>query len=79
MQIYYWWIIRIPVILFLPSLFYDFEIIFLIISYIFLHITFGLKTILHDYIHNDFSKIFLTVLIRICNLEFLRYTLEFLI
>nr|QJF58176.1 succinate:cytochrome c oxidoreductase subunit 4 [Corallina officinalis]QJF58199.1 succinate:cytochrome c oxidoreductase subunit 4 [Corallina officinalis] len=76
---YHWWLLRIPVILFLPSVLYDLEIIFLIFAFIFLHLNLGLKSILNDYLHNKKTKVFLLLLIRICSFEFIRCVLEFLI
>nr|YP_009138138.1 succinate:cytochrome c oxidoreductase subunit 4 [Calliarthron tuberculosum]AKG26268.1 succinate:cytochrome c oxidoreductase subunit 4 [Calliarthron tuberculosum] len=80
MQYFYsWWLLRIPVLLLFPVLLYDFEIIFLIFPFLFLHLTLGLKSILNDYLHNKNSKTFLLLLVRICSFEFVRYVLEFLI
>lgn len=76
---YHWWLLRIPVILFLPSMFYDLEIIFLIFTFILLHLNLGLKSILNDYLHSKKTKVFLLSLIRVCNFEFTRCILEFLI
>ena len=78
-MIYQWWLLRTPVLLFLPSFLYDIEIMFLISPFLILHFTFGLKTIASDYLQNQTLKIFLLTLIRLLNLEFLRYTLEFFI
>lgn len=63
----------------LPSLFYDLEIIFFIISFLFVHLTIGLKTVLNDYLHSKISKVLLLLLIRLSSLEFLRYILELLV
>lgn len=76
---YYWWIVRIPVILIFPFLFYDLEIFFCVFSFIFLHLNIGLQSILNDYIHNQKTKIFLFILIKLCNFEFFRYSVELLI
>lgn len=76
---YQWWLLRIPVLLFLPSLLYDIEIMFLVSPFLILHFTFGLKTVINDYLQNQTLKIFVLTLIRLLNLEFLRYTLEFFI
>nr|WDA66151.1 succinate:cytochrome c oxidoreductase subunit 4 [Lithothamnion corallioides] len=76
---YQWWILRLPVILILPAFFIDIEIFFLLISFVFLHLTIGLKSIVNDYLHNKKSKLFLIILIRLCNFEFLRYILEYLL
>nr|AYR06583.1 succinate:cytochrome c oxidoreductase subunit 4 [Lithothamnion sp.] len=74
-----WWLSRLPVLLSLPAFFIDIEIFFFLISFIFLHLTIGLKGIINDYLHNKKSKLFLIILIRLCNFEFLRYVLEFLL
>lgn len=70
---------RIPVLLFLPSFFYGIEIIFLIVSFLFIHLTLGLKAVLNDYLHDRNSKTLIIVLIRLTSFEFLRYILELLI
>lgn len=75
-MIYQWWLIRTPVLLFIPSVWYDVEIMFLISPFLILHFTFGLKTVVNDYLHNSTLKILLLVLVRLLSLEFLRYTLE---
>ena len=76
---YQWWLIRVPVLLLIPSFFYDIEVVFLISSFLVLHLTFGLKTIVNDYLHNKTLKIFLSVLVRLTSLELLRYILEIFI
>lgn len=79
MYFYLWWVVRVPVLLILPFLLYDIEILFLLSSFLFVHLLLGLKTILNDYLHNKTSKLFLVLLVRLANFEFLRYILEFLI
>lgn len=79
MHFYLWWIVRVPVLLILPFFFYDIEILFLLISFLFVHLLLGLKTVLSDYLHNKSSKILLVLLARLSSFEFLRYILEFLI
>ncbi len=79
MFIFYWWVIRISVLLLLPSLFYDIEVIFLVTSFLFIHLTLGLKGILSDYLHDKTSKILIIVLVRLTSFEFLRYILELLL
>lgn len=79
MYSYVWWVIRIPALLALSFFAYDVEILFLLLSFLFIHFLSGLKTILNDYIHNKTSKIFLFLLVRLTNFEFLRYVLEFLL
>ena len=70
---------RIPVLLLIPSFLYDIEIIFLLSSFLFIHLAIGLKMIIRDYLHNKVSKIFLLVMIRLSSLELLKYSLELLI
>ena len=79
MYIYQWWLVRIPVLLILPSIFYDIEIFFLLNAFLVVHLTTGLKAVLNDYLHYKNSKIALIILIRISSFEFLRYILEFII
>ncbi len=78
-MLYQWWLIRIPVILTLPSFFYDIEIFFLISSFLILHLIIGLKTIINDYLQSLTLKIFLSVLVRLSSFEFFRYMLEIFI
>lgn len=76
---FYWWISRLSILLSLPAFFIDIEVFFLLISFIFFHLTIGLKNVINDYLHNKKLKLFLITLIRLYNFEFLRYTLEFLL
>lgn len=76
---YYWWIIRIPVLLLIPSFFFDLEILFMISSFLILHLILGLKTIINDYLQDLTLKIFLVILIRLLSFEILRYMLEIFI
>jgi len=78
-MIYQWWLIRIPVILIIPCFFYDTEVLLLVCSFLILHFTIGLKTIVSDYLQNLTIKVYLSVLIRLSSFEFLRYTLEIFI
>lgn len=79
MNNYQWWLIKVVALLFIPSFLFDLEIIFCLSSFIILHLIIGLKTIIMDYLQNYTLKIFLVILIRLSNLELLRYTLDFLI
>ena len=76
---YTWWIIRISALLTVPSFLYDVEILFLVISFLVIHLTMGLKTIFQDYLHDKTSKVLLITLMRVTSLEFLRSILELLI
>lgn len=78
-MIYQWWLNRIPVLLLIPSFSYDIEIMFMISSFLILHLTSGLKTVVNDYLHENSLKIFLLILVRLSSLELLRYTLELFI
>ena len=73
---YQWWIIRTPVLLLIPSFFYDLEILFMISSFLILHLILGLKTVINDYLQDLTLKIFLLILVRLSSFEFLRYLLE---
>nr|UVF63024.1 succinate:cytochrome c oxidoreductase subunit 4 [Synarthrophyton patena] len=75
---YKWWFLRFPIILLFSLVFLDNEIVFLLTSFLFLHLTLGLKIILNDYLHNKKILIIFLILIRLCNFECLRYILEFL-
>nr|WDA66137.1 succinate:cytochrome c oxidoreductase subunit 4 [Phymatolithon calcareum] len=77
--LYQWWLLRLSVILILPSFFIDLEGLFLLSSFIFLHLTLGLKAIINDYLHDRKSKMLLLTFIKLCSFEFLRYVLEFLL
>nr|UAD89534.1 succinate dehydrogenase subunit 4 [Agarophyton chilense] len=57
----------------------DIEIAILIMGLVVLHMNFGLKTILNDYIHINKIKIFLVFLIRLSSIEIGRYILEILL
>lgn len=76
---YNWWIVKFPVLLAGPLLFYDMEIFLFLIPIVFIHLLVGLETILYDYVHNKKTKTLFYNLVRIGNLELLRYFLEFLI
>nr|YP_009002124.1 succinate:cytochrome c oxidoreductase subunit 4 [Sporolithon durum]AGU16689.1 succinate:cytochrome c oxidoreductase subunit 4 [Sporolithon durum] len=51
-----WWIFRLPPLFLLPFILYDFEIFILIQSFLFFHVSLGLKTIINDYTHNKNQK-----------------------
>ena len=76
---YNWWLVRVSVLLLLPGFFYDIEIIILTISFLILHLRFGLQTIFTDYFHNKLAKASLFILIRLINFEFIRCFIELLI
>lgn len=78
-MIYQWWLVRIPVLLLIPFIFYDMEILFLLSSFLILHLTHGLKTIVNDYLQNYTLKVLLLLLVRLSSFEFLRYMLEIFI
>lgn len=69
-------IVKIFILNTIPFFFYDTEIIFLIISFLFLHFGSGLKTILKDYFHNINLIILIILFLRILIIDLLRYTLE---
>ena len=73
---YQLWIVKLFAIIAVPFFFYDIEIIFLICSFLFLHLGSGLKIILKDYFHNFNLIILIMIFLRILNIEFLRYILE---
>ena len=79
MNNYQWWLIKVFALLFIPSFIIDLEIIFCLSSFLILHLIIGFKTIIMDYLQNYTLKIFLVILIRLSNLELLRYTLDFFI
>ena len=79
MIILQWWLTRFPVLLIIPSFVYDIEILFLVSSFLILHLTFGLKTVINDYLQNKTLQVFLLILIRLLSFEFLRYTFEIFI
>ena len=73
---YQLWIVKLFAIVAIPFFFYDIEIIFLVCSFLFLHLGSGLKTILKDYFHNFNLIMSISIFLRILNIEFLRYVLE---
>lgn len=77
-MIFQWWLLRLPVVLILPTFFLDIEFFLLFISFLFIHINSGFKSIVSDYLHNKKLLLFIIILIRVSNFEFLRYLLEFL-
>nr|AYR06617.1 succinate:cytochrome c oxidoreductase subunit 4 [Renouxia sp.] len=74
-----WWFLRLSVLFLIPVFLFDLEIIFLLYSFLFLHMSLGLKTITGDYVHNKKLKYFFLILVRLCNFELIRCILEFLI
>lgn len=76
---YEWWLLRLPGVLIAPALLIDLEIFILLSSFLFLHLTLGLKTIVNDYLHNKKTKIIILKLIWLSNFQFLRYVLELLL
>lgn len=79
MYFYYWWLIRIPVLFLSLFFIYDLEIFCLLNSFLILHLTLGLTSILSDYLYKKSLKTFLIVSVRLLSLELLRYTLEFIL
>lgn len=74
-----WWLIKFPVLVAGPLFLYDIEILLFLLPKIFIHSLIGLETIFYDYIHNKKIKTLFYNIIRIGNIELLRYFLEFLI
>nr|YP_009130758.1 SdhD [Agarophyton chilense]AKA27613.1 SdhD [Agarophyton chilense]ASP44541.1 succinate:cytochrome c oxidoreductase subunit D [Agarophyton chilense] len=74
-----WVFIRLGGFFFFGGLMLDIEIAILIMGLVVLHMNFGLKTILNDYIHINKIKIFLVFLIRLSSIEIGRYILEILL
>nr|AYR06688.1 succinate:cytochrome c oxidoreductase subunit 4 [Rhodogorgon sp.] len=74
-----WWLLRLSVLILIPVFLIDLEIIFLFYSFVFLHISLGLRVIINDYVHNEKLKCLFLVLNKLCNLEFIKCILEFLI
>lgn len=74
-----WWLVRISVLLTIPSVFYDPEILILVQSLLFLHIKTGLETIVNDYVHERVIITFYLVSLRFLSLKLTYYALEFLL
>nr|QJH88476.1 Sdh4 [Pterocladia lucida] len=73
-----WIIIRFVALLILAAFLIDIEFIILNLSFIFLHINLGIKTIVQDYIHVERVNLLSLILIRVCYIELIRYSMELL-
>nr|YP_009502235.1 succinate:cytochrome c oxidoreductase subunit 4 [Porolithon onkodes]ASB29837.1 succinate:cytochrome c oxidoreductase subunit 4 [Porolithon onkodes] len=76
-MLYQLWLVKLFGVFAIPFFFYDLEILFFISSFLFLHLSSGLKTILRDYFHDLNLVAIILIFLRLLNLQFLRYTLEF--
>nr|AXI97808.1 succinate dehydrogenase subunit 4 [Gracilaria vermiculophylla]WDZ68100.1 succinate dehydrogenase subunit 4 [Gracilaria vermiculophylla] len=74
-----WIFIRLGGFFLLGGVVLDVELTMFIIGLVLLHMNFGLKTILNDYIHINKIKIALLLLIRLSSIEIGRYILELLL
>nr|YP_009365186.1 SdhD [Gracilaria changii]ARJ60468.1 SdhD [Gracilaria changii]ART65137.1 SdhD [Gracilaria changii] len=74
-----WAFIRFAGIFLFIGILIDVEIIILIGGLVSLHMGFGLRTIVNDYIHVNKIKIALLALIRVSGIEISRYILEILL
>nr|YP_009511856.1 succinate dehydrogenase subunit 4 [Gracilaria gracilis]AXI97733.1 succinate dehydrogenase subunit 4 [Gracilaria gracilis] len=74
-----WSFMRLGGIFFFSGILLDIEIIVLVVGLVVLHMNFGLKAILTDYIHTNKIKVALLVLVRISSIEIGRYILELLL
>nr|YP_009389232.1 succinate:cytochrome c oxidoreductase subunit 4 [Thorea hispida]ARX95976.1 succinate:cytochrome c oxidoreductase subunit 4 [Thorea hispida] len=71
-----WWLVRISGLLFLPTMFCDIEVFFLLLSLIYFHINSGVYSVFLDYVHNlKLFEIFLLFL-RLLSLEFITLFVE---
>nr|YP_011017695.1 succinate dehydrogenase subunit 4 [Dasysiphonia japonica]WQF69518.1 succinate dehydrogenase subunit 4 [Dasysiphonia japonica] len=66
---YNWFFVRFIGIYFFYSLFFDLELLFLLLNFILLHILNGLFYILFDYIHKKTLSFFLVTLFKIFLIE----------
>nr|YP_009511806.1 succinate dehydrogenase subunit 4 [Gracilaria caudata]AXI97683.1 succinate dehydrogenase subunit 4 [Gracilaria caudata] len=74
-----WIFTRLSGIFLFSGILLDVEIIILISSLISLHMNFGLRAILNDYIHSNKIKVALLFLIRVAGIEISRYIFEILL
>lgn len=72
-----WWLVRFSAMLIVPSIIFDFEVVFLIQSFLIVHAKLGLESVVNDYIHNITLKLLYLVLLRIIILEVFLYFIEF--
>ena len=71
-----WFGIRWAALSLLASVFIDLEFLIANLGFIFLHIVSGVRTIINDYIHIEKINLFSVVLIRVCYIELIRYSME---
>lgn len=74
-----WWLTRLAVLLLIPGIFYDIEILILIYTLILIHLKLGLETISTDYIHNKFIYYVFLFLIRFLSLEMIYFFLDLIL
>nr|WCH57934.1 succinate dehydrogenase subunit 4 [Hypnea nidifica] len=72
-----WLIIRFSALFTLCSIILDLEIVFFIIGFLLTHISIGICSILHDYMHIKKIKGFSIFLVKICSIEVVQNITEF--
>lgn len=73
----FWWLVRIIGLLIVPIIFYDIEVFFLVFSLVYLHVKFGIQSILLDYVHNRVLFETFLLFLRLLGLEVITLLFEF--
>lgn len=71
-----WLIIRLSSLFTLCGMILDLEIIFFVISFLWIHISLGVCSILYDYMHIKKIKIFSIFLVKISSIEVTKNVME---
>lgn len=79
MIIFQWLIVRIVALFISLAMLIDIEMLIVTLSFLIVHISIGLKAIIHDYIHFQKIKLILLILLRVSAIEISRYILELFI
>lgn len=74
-----WLIVRVVALFISLTILIDIEMFVVMLSFLIIHISIGLKAIIHDYIHFQKIKLMLLILLRVSAIEISRYVLELFI
>nr|WCH57910.1 succinate dehydrogenase subunit 4 [Hypnea nidulans] len=72
-----WIVIRFSSLFTLFGVIIDSEIVFFIIGFLLVHISLGVSSILHDYIHIKKIKYFFIFLVKVLSMEIVKNIMEF--
>nr|YP_010395092.1 succinate dehydrogenase subunit 4 [Polyopes affinis]UQJ72533.1 succinate dehydrogenase subunit 4 [Polyopes affinis] len=79
MVTFQWLTVRIVALFISLTILIDIEMLVVMLSFLMIHISIGLKAIIHDYIHFQKIKLMLLILLRVSIIETSRYILELFI